>query len=110
MTTAKTTRKAKASTTSKAAKAKTTKKLDETRSIKAVPGNESHFYKGFPRGLAYAVLLKARNRTLKVSTFLDKIEKLDGVKSRKQARGIVTKMVDKPDSSGNHIHSIANYV
>ena len=86
------------------------KSLDETRSIKATAGNENHFYKGFPRALAYAILVKAKNRTLKVSTFLDKIEKLKDVKNRNAAKGIVAKILNKPDSAGERNGSIARYV
>lgn len=82
----------------------------ETRKIKGKPGQESHFYKGFPRALAYALLLKAPKRTLKVSTFLDKIEKLPGVKSRAQARGIVQKILNKPGDDGVRNGQIAVYV
>ncbi len=91
-------------------KAKAKKGLDETRSIRATAGNESHFYKGFPRALAYGILVKANKRTLKVSTFLTKIEKLKGVKDRKAAKGIVAKILNKPDSDGNRNGSIARYV
>jgi len=108
---AKTTRKStKTAKPKAAAKVQKKAKLDETRKIKAVAGQEEHFYKGFPRRLAYELLCKASKRTLKVSTFLDKIEKLEGVKTRKQARGIVTKMVNKPGSDGIRNHQIANYV
>ncbi len=94
----------------KAIKAKTKKSLDETRKIKAVPGQEGHFYKGFPRGLAYEILCKSAKRTLIVSTFLDKIEKLKGVKNRGQARGIVQKMINKPGTDGQRNGQIANFV
>ena len=94
----------------KVAKKAAKKALDETRKIKAVAGQESHFYKGFPRGLAYALLLKAPKRTMVVANFISKIEKLDGVKSRKQARGIVSKMIDKPGDDGQKNGQIAHYV
>ena len=100
---------AKAKVDKKVAKVAKKAALVESKKITAVPGQEGHFYKGFPRGLAYAVLTKARNRTMKVSTFLDKIEKLKGVKSRKQARGIVSKMLDKPGKDGRHNGQIAHY-
>lgn len=86
-----------------AAKKKVTKrksKVDENRSIKGYAGLDEHFYEKFPRYHAYQLLIKARNRTMKVSTFLDKIEQLDGVKSRNQARGIVQKLVDKERHCG----------
>ena len=69
--------------------------LDTTRKIKAVPGQDEHFYKSFPRYAAYQLLLKAPKHTLVVKTFLDKIEKLPKVRDRKQAVGIVQKLVDK---------------
>ena len=91
-------------------KVKKVKSVDESRSIKGTPGNEERFYKGFPRALAYAILLRAKGRTLKVSTFLDKIEKLKGVKNRNAARGIVAKIVNKPGADGVRNQSIARYV
>jgi hypothetical protein len=69
--------------------------LDLTRVIKGVPGQDEHFYKKFPRYAAYQMLLKAKGRQMKVGTFLTKIEKLDDVQNRKQAMGIVQKLVDK---------------
>jgi len=86
------------------------KSIDESRSIRGFAGNESHFYKGFPRALAYAILIKAKNRTLNVAKFLDKIEKLEGVKNRAAARGIVAKLVDKPGDDGRKTNSIAKFV
>jgi len=85
----------------KAAK-KVTKKVtvDESRKIKAFAGNESHFYKGFPRQLAYQILLAAPKKTMPVGKFLDSIEALKSVKSRGQARGIVQKLVGKPSDDG----------
>ena len=76
-------------------------KLDETRKIQAAAGMDEHFYKKFPRYAAYQLLLKAKNRTMVVKAFLDKIEKLDGVKTRKQAQGIVQKLVDKKRHVGS---------
>ncbi len=95
---------------SRAAKPKAKVALDEKRKIKAVAGQEEHFYKGFPRRLAYELLCKAKARTMIVSTFLDKVEKLDGVKTRKQARGIVTKMINKPGADGIRNGQVAHYV
>ena len=112
-TESKATESAKKTTVRKSAKIvkKAAKKgLDETRKIKAIAGNENHFYKGFPRGLAYALLLKAPKKTLLVSTFLAKVEKLAGVKSKKQARGIVTKMINKPGDDGIRNGQVAHYV
>ncbi len=94
----------------KVAKKAKRKSVDETRSIKASPGNESHFYKGFPRALAYALLVKAPKRTLKVAKFLDKIEKLKGVKNRAAAKGIVAKILNKPGDDGVRNGAIARYV
>ena len=99
----------KPATTKAAATVKKTP-LDETRKIKAVAGQEGHFYKGFPRGVAYALLCKAKGRTMIVKTFLDKVEKIDKVKSRAQARGIVQKMVNKPGTDGIRNGQIANFV
>lgn len=90
----------KAKVTKKKAKAEKRTSIDESRKIKAYAGQEHHFYKGFPRGEAYEILTKARNRTMVVSTFLDKIEKLPKVKNRAQARGIVQKLVGKPGDTG----------
>lgn len=99
-------------TTTKANKkaTKANKSVDETRKIKATPGQEGHFYKGFPRGLAYAILCKARGRTMVVKTFLDKIQNLSAVKNRNQARGIVAKMVNKPGTDGQRNGQVAHYV
>lgn len=96
----------------KATKAQATKvaKVDESKKIKGTPGQGNHFYKGFPRALAYDILIKARSHTLSVSKFLDKIEKLPGVKSRKQATGIVAKMVNKPGQDGQRNGQIAHFV
>jgi hypothetical protein len=85
-------------------------KLDETRQIKAVPGQEGHFYKGFPRMLAYQLLLAAPKRTMPIVKFLDEVVKLPGVKSRNQARGIAQKLVTKPGDDGVCNGQIAHYV
>lgn len=90
-------------TSKKKASKKVTKKastIDESRKIKAYANQDHHFYKGFPRGEAYAILAKAKARTMNVSTFLDKVEALPKVKNRAQARGIVQKLVGKPDDAG----------
>jgi len=84
--------------------------IDETRKIKAMKGQEGHFYKGFPRRLAYELLVKAKAQTMIVKTFLDKIEKLPGVKDRAQARGIVAKMVNKPGDDGVRNGQVAHFV
>jgi len=93
-------------------KTKTSKKngVSESRKIKAFPGNEKRFYKGFPRGKAYALLLKSPSKTLVVGKFLDKIEKLDGVKNRSAAKGIVAKLLGKPDGDGRFNNSITAIV
>ncbi len=83
---------------------------NEKRKIRGTAGNGNHFYNGTPRKLAYEILVKAPKRTLVVKTFLDKIEKLAGVKDRKAARGIVAKILNKPDATGNRNGSIARYV
>ena len=95
------TRKAKTSSKKAPAKAKKAKAsaIDESRKIKAYAGQEEHFYAGFPRGEAYAILVKAKNRTMTVKQFMDKIEKLPKVKNRKQAAGIVQKLVGKPNEA-----------
>jgi len=61
--------------------------------ITAVVGMEDKFYKKFPRYHAYMILLKAKK--MKTATFVDKIEKLEGVKTRGQALGILTKLINK---------------
>lgn len=61
--------------------------------IAPVKGLEDNFYKGFPRFLAYEMLVKKGE--MKTDTFLANVEKLDGVKSRTQALGILQKLVDK---------------
>ena len=84
--------------------------IDESRKIKATKGQEGHFYKGFPRRLAYELLVKAKGQTMIVKTFLDKIETFKGVKDRKQARGIVAKMVNKPGDDGQRNGQVAHFV
>lgn len=93
-------KKAKASAKVKSAKSKTSS-LDLTRKIKAVPGQDEHFYQSFPRYAAYCVLVKAPKRTMTVGTFLKKIEALPKVANRKQAMGIVQKLVDKKRHVGS---------
>jgi hypothetical protein len=90
------------------AKAKVAKKvsLDESRKIKAYANQDHHFYvnkatgKFYPRGQAYEILAKAKGRQMVVGTFLKKIQSATGV-TEPQARGIVQKLVGKPDDSGN---------
>jgi hypothetical protein len=59
----------------------------------AVPGKEAEFYTGFPRGVAYGLLCKKKK--MKTADFVNEVEKLDGVKSRGQALGILTKLLKK---------------
>lgn len=61
--------------------------------ITAVKGQDEHFYKGFPRYAAYELLCK--KGSMPTDKFVDEVEKLEGVKSRTQALGILTKLVDK---------------
>lgn len=61
--------------------------------ITAVKGQDEHFYKGFPRYAAYELLCK--KGSMQTDKFVDEVEKLEGVKSRTQALGILTKLVDK---------------
>ncbi len=87
--------------------AKRTSTVDESRKIKAYAGQEEHFYtnkktgKLYPRGQAYEILSSAKNRTMSVGTFLDRLEKLPEVKSRAQARGIVQKLIGKPNEAAD---------
>ena len=103
-----TTRKSSAKTVKSSAKNGAAK--FEGRKVKANAGQENHFYKTFPRFSAFELLLKAPKRTLKVSTWLDKIESLDNVRDRKQARGIVAKIVNKPGDDGNRNGQVAHFV
>jgi hypothetical protein len=85
----------------KKASAKKASSLDLTRKIKAVAGQDEHFYKTFPRYAAYCLLVKSPKRTMTVGTFLKKIEALPKVANRKQAMGIVQKLVDKKRHVGS---------
>lgn len=69
--------------------------------LTAVSGQDDHFYKQFPRYKAYQLLCK--KKTMTTSAFVDQVEKLDGVKTRGQALGILTKLLDKgcAKASGN---------
>lgn len=67
----------------------------EKRKIIAVAGQDEHFYHSFPRYHAYTLLLSAPKKTMLVKDFIAKVEKLDGVKSRSQANGIMQKLLDK---------------
>jgi len=75
-------------------------KIDESKKIRAYKGQEHHFYAGFPRGEAYEILVSAKNSTMVVKAFADKVEKLPKVKNRKQAMGIIQKLVGKPGDTG----------
>jgi hypothetical protein len=66
-------------------------KLGDT--ITAVKGLDDNFYKQFPRYKAYELLCKKGK--MKTDTFISNVEKLEGVKNRNQALGILTKLVDK---------------
>ncbi len=61
--------------------------------VTAVTGLDDKFYKNFPRYAAYQLICKKKK--MKTSAFVDAIEKLDGVNTRGQALGILTKLVDK---------------
>jgi len=76
---------------------------DDNRKIKGSPGMDEFFYPKFPRFAAYQILVKAKNRTLKVSTFIKKVEALPDVKTHKQALGIVQKLVDKKRHCGSTV-------
>ena len=65
------------------------------RKIVAVAGQDEHFYHSFPRYHAYTLLLSAPKKTMLVKDFIAKVEKLEGVKSRAQANGIMQKLLDK---------------
>lgn len=61
--------------------------------LTAVPGKDDLFYKKFPRYKAYELLCK--KGPMKTVKFIDAVEKLEGVKSRNQALGILTKLLKK---------------
>jgi len=61
--------------------------------LTAVQGMEDSFYKQFPRFKAYQLICKKKK--MKTTAFVDAVEKLEGVKSRGQALGILTKLLDK---------------
>ena len=88
----------------KAAKKKVVKKAKGTPGRKAgefkcgdtltaVPGLDDKFYQKFPRYAAYQMLCK--KKTMKTVAFIDAVEKLEGVKTRGQALGILTKLLNK---------------
>ncbi len=61
----------------------------------AVKGMADKFYKNFPRYRAYQLLCKAGAKGMATAAFVDQVEKIDGVKTRGQALGILTKLLDK---------------
>lgn len=61
--------------------------------ITAVPGQDDKFYKNFPRYHAYQLLCKKKK--MKTAAFVDAVEKLEGVETRPQALGILTKLIKK---------------
>ena len=61
--------------------------------LTAVQGKDDSFYKQFPRYAAYQLICKKKQ--MKTADFVDAVEKLDGVKSRAQALGILTKLLEK---------------
>ena len=75
--------------------------INDTRKIKAYAGQEHHFYNGFPRGEAYAILRDAPKGTMVVSEFVKKVTSLPKVKTEKQALGIVQKLIGKPGDTGD---------
>ncbi len=103
---------AKKAVTKKSVKKTVTKKVskeNDARKIRGFAGNENHFYKGFPRALAYAILIKAKNRTLTVGDFRKKILALSAVKNVATANGIINKLVGKPSDDGT-LGTIARFV
>jgi len=61
--------------------------------LTAVKGLDDSFYQKFPRYKAYQLICS--KGSMATSAFVDAVEKLDGVKSRGQALGILTKLLDK---------------
>lgn len=61
----------------------------------AVQGLDDKFYKQFPRYKAYQLLCSKKKTGMKTTDFVDAVEKLDGVKTRGQALGILTKLLKK---------------
>jgi len=61
--------------------------------LTAVKGMDDKFYKQFPRYAAYQMLCK--KKSMATSDFVAAVEKLDGVKTRGQALGILTKLLNK---------------
>lgn len=82
----------------KKASAKRKSTLDPTKTIKGFPGLDEHFYPKFPRFDAYRILISAPKKQMQIGKFLDKIEALPNVANRKQAMGIVQKLLTKHKS------------
>lgn len=61
--------------------------------LTAVKGKDDSFYQKFPRYAAYKMLCK--KGSMATSAFVDAVEKMKDVKSRAQALGILTKLLDK---------------
>lgn len=61
--------------------------------LTAVKGKDDEFYKKFPRYKAYQLICK--KGSMETAKFVDAVEKIDGVKNRGQALGILTKLLDK---------------
>jgi len=61
--------------------------------LTAVTGQDEKFYQKFPRYKAYQLLCK--KGTMKTKAFIDAVEKMEGVKTRGQALGILTKLLKK---------------
>ena len=61
--------------------------------LTAVKGKDDEFYKKFPRYKAYQLL--CAKGSMATADFVNAVEKLDGVRSRQQALGILTKLLEK---------------
>ena len=61
--------------------------------ITAVKNQDDMFYKQFPRYKAYQLICS--KGSMATTAFVDAVEKLEGVKSRGQALGILQKLIDK---------------
>ena len=61
--------------------------------LTAVKGKDDEFYKKFPRYAAYQLICKKGK--MDTAKFVDAVEKINGVKNRNQALGILTKLLEK---------------
>ena len=61
--------------------------------ITAIKGQDDFFYQKFPRYKAYQLLCK--KGSMATGDFVNAVEKLEGVKNRNQALGIMTKLLEK---------------